>query len=234
MLLFVDNGKNAGYNVGNKVLIKRWMFLLRCSYYDVSELSQQEIFVSAMKELVWKQRAEKAERYRFDKDKRLCMGAGLLAQDMLKKAGAADLRLGYSQFGKPYLLTHSDIHFNLSHDGQIAVCAVSDEAVGVDVQQLTVYDPKVAGRVFTDDEIGLIEGADDRDAAFTQMWARKESLIKLYGTGFLKDAKEFSVPQGEGRSYFFSELPLEKYYICVCSEKYQEAEFSGWAWSERE
>lgn len=204
--------------------------MLKCCYFEVSELAQQEVFDRAMGELAWSERVEKVGKYRFDKDKMLCLGAGLLAADMLRKAGASDLRLGYSEHGKPYLAHHKDIHFNLSHDGTLAVCAVSGEAVGADVQKLTQYSPKIASRVFSPEETALIESSADRDEVFTRLWVRKESCIKLLGKGFACNTKTLSVL--DGGEFFFSEHRAGDYLICVCSASEHKAGFSQWKYSE--
>lgn len=206
--------------------------MLKCCYYEVSELAQQELFHRALSRLVWSERAEKVSRFRFDKDKCLCLGAGLVAEHMLREAGADDLSLALSQHGKPYLANHDNIFFNISHDGELAVCAVSDREVGVDVQKKTAYDPKVAQRVFTESEIVFIESSKDRDETFTKLWVRKESIIKLLGVGFLCDPKKYSTIENSGK-HCFSEFMTGDHYICVCSGKEQQAEFSAWSFSEK-
>ena len=101
---------------------------LKCCYYDVSHLEDPQIFAAALHQLSWKGRAEKVNRYRFEKDKRLCLGAGLLAQHMLEQAGVSDPVFSVNEFGKPVLSDRSDIHFNISHDGTLAVCVVCDRS----------------------------------------------------------------------------------------------------------
>lgn len=44
------------------------------------------------------------------------------------------LEIAIAQGGKPYLAKEPDIHFNLSHSGEWAVCAISSSPVGVDIQ----------------------------------------------------------------------------------------------------
>ena len=108
----------------------------KCYYYDVSGLSSPERFARELASLPWEERRERILRYRFEKDRRLSLGAGLLAAYALREAGAEDLTLQTGENGKPELLSYPDIHFNLSHSGTIAVCAVSDRPVGVDVEFL--------------------------------------------------------------------------------------------------
>ena len=60
----------------------------------------------------------------------------LLSYAIAKCFGLDESRLEYAEedFGKPYVTSHPDVHFNISHtDGYCAV-AVSDKPVGVDIQ----------------------------------------------------------------------------------------------------
>ena len=113
----------------NPLLVQ--MMKPRCYYYDVSALSSAERFEQALASLPWEERREKILRYRFEKDRRLSLGAGLLAAYALREAGAEDLALQTGEYGKPELLFYPNIRFNLSHSGTLAVCAVSDRPVVV-------------------------------------------------------------------------------------------------------
>ena len=194
---------------------------VKCCYYDVSELADSTLFSKAMDAITCRDRIEKVNRYKFDKDKRLCLGAGLLAETMLKQAGADNISIIISQHGKPILADRSDIHFNLSHDGTLAVCAVSDSPVGVDVQKKTAYNPAVAKRVFKPCEIEWADICIDKDEAFTRLWARKESYVKFLGRGLLQDTSTFSVVPGNEscKDVCFTEFTVGDYLICVCCSK---------------
>ena len=101
-----------------------------CWYCDVRPLSDPELFAAGLSGLPWEERREKVSRFLFEKDRRLCLGAGMLLAHALREAGAADLRLSTMPEGKPVLADRPDIHFNLSHSGTLAVCAVSGLPVG--------------------------------------------------------------------------------------------------------
>ena len=203
---------------------------LKCFYYDVTQLADRELFAKGLSGLFWSKRAERVSRYRFDKDKRLCLGAGLLAQDMLRAAGADDLTIAYDQYGKPCLANHPHIHFNISHDGDIAVCAAGDVPAGVDVQKLTPYDRDIAAMVMLPEEIGYITAQEDTAAAFTGIWTRKESFVKLYGRGLSQDMKSFSVLPPEARcgSAYFHEYRVGDHLICLCCEGVADVQFGEW------
>ena len=102
------------------------MPVVRCRYYDVGGLADPARFAAGMEALPWPERRERAMRFRFGKDQRLCLGAGLLCARMLRAAGVGDLSIERGTFGKPYLAQRPDVHFNVSHSGTLVVCAVGE------------------------------------------------------------------------------------------------------------
>ena len=200
-----------------------------CYYYDVSALSQPERFAQGLAALPWEERRERILRYRFDRDRLLSLGAGLLATYALREAGAEDLTLSYGEQGKPALLFHPDLHFNLSHSGTLAVCAVSDRPVGADVETLNRAKPAVARRCFQPRELEWMERSLDWDRAFTRLWTRKESYLKQLGTGLAREMDSFSVLPGEPmeNGAVFTEAEISGHLICVCTAG-QKAEIIEW------
>ena len=80
-------------------------------------------------------RQEKIERLRYEADKRLSLGAGLLLDQGLKRFGLREQTeaFGTVENGKPCLLCHPEIQFNLSHSGSMVMAAFSSCPVGCDV-----------------------------------------------------------------------------------------------------
>ena len=200
--------------------------VIKCAYYDVSELTDDLLYEKGLAE-VSSERAEKVKKYRFDKDRRLSLGAGLLLKYMLTDMGVP-AQIHYNEFGKPYL-KGKDVHFNISHDGKYALCAAAHIPVGADVQKLTEYDPRLTEAVFCPDEIVYIENSADKDRAFTRLWTRKESYIKLIGTGMSADLRSFSVLD-DGTAYY-NETETEEHLICVCSFERTDIDFYEWKYS---
>lgn len=191
---------------------------VQCWLYDVSELCQSELFWAALRQLPWEGRKAEAKRFRFAKDRCLCLGAGLLAAHALGEAGVRDLSLAYGRYGKPYLAQCPDVHFNLSHSGTIALCAVAWEPVGADVELRHKHDEGIAELCFTGDERRWMCEQPDADIAFTRMWVRKESYLKLLGTGLTDDVKAFDVsPAAVGeKGVRFWEWEHRGHYASVC------------------
>ena len=88
-----------------------------------------------------------------------------------------------SPAGKPRI---DDLHFNLSHGGEVAVVAVSGEReVGVDVEPVRRDSQAevVAPRVLAAPELAELAAAPApaRHELFLRFWTRKEALVKAYG-----------------------------------------------------
>ena len=185
----------------------------------------------ALDMLPWPERRRKAGRYRFAADQRLCVGAGLLAVSMLRRAGARDLTLQYSEQGKPSLVRHPNLHFNLSHSGTLAVCAVSGEPVGVDVETICDHGDEVARYCYQPKELDWLSQAPDRAQAFTRLWVRKESYIKLTGTGLSREPRSFSVVPGQPvvNDVAFAEFTICDALLCVCTFEKREIGLTKWS-----
>ena len=90
-----------------------------------------------------------------------------------------DHNIEYAGNGKP-VYSGLEIHFNLSHAGTCVVCAVSDRAVGIDIERPRKNAIKVAERFFTQAECDWI---GDDILRFARIWTLKEAYAKLTGDG---------------------------------------------------
>lgn len=204
---------------------------VRCAIFDVSMLKDAKLMQEAAAALPWPERKEKAQRYKFDADRRLCVGAGLLAAHMLREAGVRNLSMGYGVHEKPFLIHEADIHFNLSHSGCYAVCAVASVPVGVDVEVVCDHGRAVARRCFRPHELAWLDGQSDRSVAFTRLWVRKESYIKLTGTGLSRDPLTFCVLPGQAAEVeaSFEEFSVGDVMGCVCTQDAMSVRFESWS-----
>lgn len=164
-----------------------------------------------------KERRQRAESYRRAEDKRRSLAGTILAgrafadrypdgklcRDMpvancqFAFCRFAECKFVYGESGKPYLEGHPTFHFNLSHSGNYAVCAVSEQETGVDIQKLRNVKSDIASRFFSSEERKQMQGMEKTDMLF-RIWSAKESYVKLTGRG-LQDLQNFSVNLQEGR-----------------------------------
>lgn len=115
------------------------------------------------------------------------------------------------EHGKPYL-RNGGVYFNISHSADTVACAICDDEVGLDIQYITEYKPELAARFFAEDECAYVESGADRNAAFTEIWSKKESYIKALGTGLITPLASFSVLHMSGLFY----TVLGDYSLSVC------------------
>ncbi|MDB5808645.1 MAG: 4-phosphopantetheinyl transferase, HetI [Betaproteobacteria bacterium] len=101
----------------------------------------------------------------------------------------AAVSLLLTEFGKPVLAApFSNVHFNLAHTGELAICAISRDYVpGVDIESAhrIVDHDALARRFFSEREFAWFKqiSADQRHAAFLTCWTRKEAVAKAIGRG---------------------------------------------------
>ena len=96
-------------------------------------------------------------------------------------------RFACTALGKPFLIGRPDVHFSISHSGDYVVCCVSDHPVGADVQRIGGFDPELAHRVCSEEELKQIEASADSASEFTRLWTQKEAVLKQRGVGLAAD-----------------------------------------------
>ncbi len=160
---------------------------------DVSKLTDEEFL--RMYQLSDKQRQEKADRLKHLPSKKLSLAAGMLARVSIAQKlnlRPEDISFRNHKGGKPYA-EGLDIHFSLSHSGNLAVCAISDKPVGIDVEQNKKANFNVARRCFTKAELQYVLSRKEKSQQrFFEVWTKKEAYVKLLGTG-IQDFLKFNV-----------------------------------------
>ena len=124
---------------------------------------------------------------------------GGLRSILAERAGCRPegLEFVYGPNGKPTLAGPAgNLHFNLSHSGGIAVCAISaSHPVGVDIEVPRPIESDVARHFFSAAEnrdLDSLRGEHWRQGFFN-CWVRKESIVKAIGLGLSFDLKCFDV-----------------------------------------
>jgi 4'-phosphopantetheinyl transferase len=132
----------------------------------------------------------------------------LALQDIESPAGL--YQLCYSPLAKPYFT--GGPHFNISHSGNRAVCALSTAGrIGVDIEAIKPMDFDDFKTQFSQREWTAIRSAPDPIAAFYRFWTAKESLIKADGRGMeipllQLDVTEYRPVHFDGTTWSFHPL----------------------------
>ena len=153
--------------------------------------------------------AARAARFHFERDRRRWTAArgavrAVLAGYLGAAAASLSFRLGIH--GKPALESPpaADLEFNVSHSGELALCAVSRaRAVGVDVEAIRpdFATRETARRFFSPAESAALEAlpSTQQVEAFFACWTRKEAYMKARGTGIALGLDRFEVSLEPGR-----------------------------------
>lgn len=176
-------------------------------------------------------RREKIDSYRLVRDKKLSLGVGILLNRGLSEYGLkeADVAIAYGKHGKPYLVNYPNIHFNLSHAGQMVLAIFAEVEVGCDIEPIQKAEMPLAKRFFCSEEYEYIATQTEewQNRAFYRIWTLKESFIKATGLGLSLPLNVFEIQIGtdemvnvrqtvDHADYQFFEYQMEDYCIAVC------------------
>lgn len=214
------------------------MSFVKVFYCDISQFFDEDKLLSRINEVDGK-RAERIKRAVRAETKAQLLGAGLIVPLALQKAfGRSDFTIETDALGKPQVTNAEGVHFNLSHTGKFAVCAVSDVPVGVDVEEIASSAGMIgiANKFFTVFERSAIALSPSPEEAFCRLWTLRESYVKMLGTGFDRGLAPLACEFPDGvpkikdngklcEDVFFTEI--RDIYLCrgaVCTRG--EAEYS--------
>lgn len=195
--------------------------MLKVYYANIDPLRDEAHFLQRM-ELIQPERREKIEKLKAKEEQLRGLAAGLLLRIALEEEGMdyGKQEFFYGEHGKPCLL-HQSMHFNMSHAGNYAVCSVSDQPIGVDVEVITRLDGKkdqvrrIADRILTEPEQDFWHEHGATEAELLKIWTRKESYAKMRGIGLSIGLENIDTIGGAA---FYSMQPDETHYVTVCTE----------------
>ncbi len=107
----------------------------------------------------------------------------LLRYALFREYGVAEAPVfSYGEREKPYLKDYPEIFFSLSHADGYSACAVSDEEIGIDIQDMRPLKVDISCKICTSEELSRLEGGSSDEIC--RLWCMKESYGKLTGKGF--------------------------------------------------
>ncbi len=194
-----------------------------------ADLLADEALFAASRARMPEYRRRKIDRFVFGKDRRLSLGAGILLERGLDELGVTDREIRLGENGKPFLSGRDDIFFSISHSEKKVVCAFSDRPVGADIEKRFHFDSDLIHHVYLDSETAYITANfPDPDAAYTDLWTIKESLMKYLGTGLSLDPRDIRIDlappvtayckSADCAGLSFTLLGGGDYSLAVCSE----------------
>lgn len=126
--------------------------------------------------------------------------------------------------GKPYL--KNNINFNFSHSEDYAICAISDDEIGCDIEKIKEANLATAKRFYSEKEY---ENVLKDNSKFFKYWTLKESYLKANGVG-IKGLKEALIDIDtftmiNDKDYHLHEIGvIDGYSVAVCTKNDKEIE----------
>ncbi len=145
--------------------------------------------------LLSEQRREQALKFKHELGRKTCAMAYLLLCEGLRKEYGITERpvFEYGEHGKPAIVGHPEIHFNLSHCREAVICVLSDQPVGVDIESIREYKDTLIDYTMNDKEVEQIMQSERPDIEFIRLWTMKEATLKLSGEGINNNLKDVLV-----------------------------------------
>jgi 4'-phosphopantetheinyl transferase len=209
----------------------------------------------ALEELLSPEENTRAERMLGERDRRLWVRSRGLLRALLGRYLASDpreLRFSLGATGKPRLAAAeparpqsgdrppgqaagpehedgTDLHFNLSHSGTIALYAVTvGRAVGIDVEveRRQIDELAIAERVFGRRQAQRLAALDPRTRTreFLRAWASHEALVKCRGSGL------FAAQDPPATDLWSAELDVGPHAAAAVASEGERCELRCWEW----
>lgn len=161
---------------------------------------------------------EYAKRYRRWEDAQAYLFSKVLLTEGLKRFGIKESvlqKICYTQYNRPYLI--GDIDFNISHSGEYVVCALSQQRIGIDIEQLNEIDTAEFSEQFTAGEWFNIRQSENPLREFYRHWTIKEAAIKADGRGMHIPLKDVIITADEvlvqKQRWHYQEMYIDHSYI---------------------
>ncbi|PWT77349.1 MAG: hypothetical protein C5B59_04275 [Bacteroidetes bacterium] len=189
--IYWQNTKNAPLELAGEILI--WRFPASATF----ELKKYWHALLDVEE------AEKASRFRQDKDRQRFITSRIALKLLLAKFVAIDpskVRISPGENKKPYVIHDKQIklEFNLTHAGDWILIAIASVAIGIDMEKIdgmfAFHD--IMEFSFLPEEIQFVQNADIPRQQFYTMWTRKEAMLKATAKGLDDDLR--TVPALDG------------------------------------
>ncbi|HLJ49453.1 MAG TPA: 4'-phosphopantetheinyl transferase superfamily protein [Bryobacteraceae bacterium] len=169
------------------------------------ELVRPEREVEDLLSLLSLDERERAARFRFAGHRdRFTVARGTLRRVLGHYAGVSpeSVRFEYGANGKPSL-PDSEIRFNLSHSGDIAMIGITrSREIGVDVERMRQDKDllDIAERFFAPREREALRDLSEEEQrdGFFRCWTRKEAYLKALGAGLSLNLHGFVVSLAPG------------------------------------
>lgn len=176
---------------------------------------------------------EKIKRYRRWQDAQLSLLGRILLFKGIEEIynhNPYDKVIKHTKYSKPYF-DNDLIQFNISHSGDIVVCALNDKhEIGIDVEIVSDIEIDEFKDQMTEKEWDNISLANNIKRSFFDYWTQKEAVIKAHGHGLSIPLKSFEISDNttkiDEEKYYLQEMKIDEKYKCYISLKTNISEIS--------
>ncbi|HSO87636.1 MAG TPA: 4'-phosphopantetheinyl transferase superfamily protein [Draconibacterium sp.] len=144
---------------------------------------------------------EEVEYHKFKGEKRQVeyLATRLLLQQLLNKK----TEITYLKSGRP-VLKDSSLQISISHSAQLVTIVISNDLVGIDVENVNRQIDRVTKRFLHPEESGWIEKSENRQFLKILFWCAKEAIFKCScQAGVQFDTQIFIPPFDFGKTDYF-------------------------------
>ena len=212
---------------GRKAIIDIWQ-----THLDISP-EEEKIYWAILND----EERERSNRFVKAEDQtRFLAGRGKLRSILAHYLNVApqNIKFTYLPQGKPILASchQTCLQFNVSHSHNLALYAISEQAVGIDLEIIRPL-PSVlslAQRFFTPKEVAYITALPphQQTVTFLKFWTAKEAYLKATGEGLkglqnieltvsATDSNQFDIVSNQEKIKLYSFTPQPDYIATVAS-----------------
>lgn len=176
---------------------------------------------------------EKIKRYRRWQDAQSSLLGRILlfkGVEEIYKNNPHDKVMKHTKYNKPYF-DNDLIRFNISHSGEMVVCALSDKyEIGIDIEIVRDVEIVDFKSHMTENEWNNIIMSGNEKDSFFDYWTQKEAVIKAHGHGLTIPLNSFEISDNTTKineeNYYLKEMKLDEKYKCYLSLKTNITEIS--------
>ena len=176
--------------------------------YDIRDLSDDGY--AKWYSLMDNEKKQRVDKFRFLDDKKRTVAGEMLARKAISEwcnATPETLEFVFGEYGKPNVID-LDVEFNISHSGNIVVCAVDDCPVGIDIERIRVFDKSIVNRVCNKNEINYIFDStipySEMLERFFEIWTFKEAYFKCFENNIYFSPKTINYCDNNVNKYMFN------------------------------
>lgn len=169
---------------------------------DVRPLEDASLFAQYLSG-VNAERQRDIQQKRFPEDRRLSLGGGVLL-NLLLAQWEIESEVLHDPQGKPFVEHHPEIFVSLTHAYPYAAAMICDAPCGLDIESRQRDLKAISRRCFN---VRERQYAGEDPGRITDIWCRKECVIKFRGLQDVRRIDTFAIPA----DYEYLSLPLPGY-----------------------